>query len=67
MLCLDNVLLVRTHTPPPPHQAGLAEVHRELYSLMNDVCDLLSDVPPATVSSLLGTAAAHIQRKLAKR
>ncbi len=63
VLCAACTYMYMYCTP----QASLAEVHRELYSLMNDVCDILSDVPPATVSTLLGTTAAHIQRKLAKR
>ena len=45
----------------------LSEVHRERVSTMDDVCELLSDIPAKDLTSLFGISASHMQRKLAKR
>ena len=34
---------------------------------MDEVCELLSDIPASKISSLFGLSAGHVQKKLAVR
>ncbi len=60
--------------PPPPSTApqedlvrSLDEIRSERQQVMEEVCDLLSDVPASKMSSLFGLSAVHVQKKLAIR
>ena len=70
------------HPPPPPaitktkvvpqvDQSGLErelnDVHCQRVSVMDAVCELLSDIPASQISSMFGVSSDHIQRKLAMR
>lgn len=45
----------------------LEEVRLEKMQVMEEVCDLLSDIPAAKMNDLFGLSAAHVQKKLAIR
>lgn len=45
----------------------LDDLRSERLRVMDEVCELLSDIPPSRITSLFGLSAAHIQKKLAVR
>ena len=45
----------------------LRDVHCQRVAVMDAVCELLSDIPAAKISSMFGVSSDHIQRKLAMR
>lgn len=48
-------------------QSEIDAVRRERLSVMDDVCDMLSDFPPSEITSLFRHCAGHVQKKLAMR
>lgn len=45
----------------------LEELRSERLKVTDEVCELLSNVPPSRITTLFGPSAAHVQRKLAVR
>lgn len=45
----------------------LATVRSERLSVMDNICELLTDIPPSKITSIFGINASHIQKKLAMR
>lgn len=45
----------------------LDDLRSERLRVMDEVCELLSDIPPSRITSLFGLSAAHVQKKLAVR
>ena len=45
----------------------LEELCSERLKVADEVCELLSNVPPSKITTLFGPSASHVQRKLAVR
>ena len=55
------------YLPQAELELRLEEIRSVRFQLMDEVCEVIADIPPAEIERLFGAASSYLQNKLSKR